>query len=73
MHKQKLKQNGLTYIIPKQNREIPSMVFALLSATGQPIKQITHEKYMNMCLPISYQMKSKLHIYVELILKKEKD
>jgi hypothetical protein len=41
MHEQKLKENGLGYIDPKQNRVITTHGFVLLSVIGQQTKQIT--------------------------------
>jgi hypothetical protein len=67
MHEQKLKENGLGYIDPKQNRVITTHGFVLLSVIGQPIKQITVVKSVSMYLHINYQMKLKLLIYVEAI------
>jgi hypothetical protein len=67
MHEQKLKENGLGYIDPKQNRVITTHGFGLLSVIGQQIKQITVEKCVNMFSHTNFQIRLKLLIYVEAI------
>jgi hypothetical protein len=48
MHEQKLKENGLGYIDPKQNRVITTHGFRSHSVTGQQTKQIIHVKSVSM-------------------------
>ena len=72
MHEQKLKENGLGYIDPKQNRVITTHGFRSTFATGQQTKLITLVRCVSMFLLKNSQVKSKPPIYVEPILKKVK-
>lgn len=49
IHEQKVKDDSLGYIDPKQNRVITTHGFALHFGTGRQIKLITSVKYVNMC------------------------
>lgn len=72
MHEQKLKENNLGYIDPKQNRVITTHGFHSTFCDWSADKQITLVKFVSMYLHISCQMKWRLHTYVALIWKKGK-
>lgn len=73
MHEQKLKENGLGYIDPKQNRVITTHGFRSTFVNRSADKTEYPRAVCEHVLAQNYQMKLKQHIYVGLILKKEKD